>query len=52
MDESIITGIDKRRLSKNRLVKAYDIRGATLANINHHIIPILRKKVGSHNLTG
>ena len=34
----------KKRLSKNRLVKVHDFRGATLADINHHIIPILKKK--------
>ena len=42
--DSIITGIDEKRLSKNRLVKVHDFRGATLADINHHIIPILKKK--------
>ena len=42
--DSIITGIDENRLSKNRLVKVHDFRGATLADINHHIIPILKKK--------
>ena len=41
---SIITGIDEKRFSKNRLVKVHDFRGATLADINHHIIPILKKK--------
>ena len=30
--------------SKNRLVKVHDFRCATLADINHHIIPILKKK--------
>ena len=44
MGDSIIIGIDEKRLSKNRLVKVYDFRGATLANINHDIIPILKKK--------
>ena len=28
---------------KNRLVKLHDFRGPTLANVNHHIIPILKK---------
>ena len=42
--DSIITGIDEKRLSKNRLVKVHHVRGATLADINHHIIPILKKK--------
>ena len=42
--DSIITGIDEKRLSKNRLVKVHECRGATLADINHHIIPILKKK--------
>ena len=42
--DSIITGIDEKRLSKNRLVKVYDFRGVTLANINHHIIPIWKIK--------
>ena len=34
----------KKRLSKNRLVKVHDFRGATLPDINHHIISILKKK--------
>ena len=44
MGDSIITGIDEKRLSKKRLVKVHDFRGATLADINHHVIPILKKK--------
>ena len=44
MGDSVITGIDEKRLSKNRLVKVHDFREATLADINHHIIPILNKK--------
>ena len=44
MGDSIITGIDEKKVSKNRLVKAHDFRGVTLADINHHIIPILKKK--------
>ena len=43
MGDSIIAGIDGIRLSKNRLVKVHDFRGATLADINHHIVPILKK---------
>ena len=42
--DSIITGIDEKRFSKNHLVKVHDFRGATLADINHHIIPILKTK--------
>ena len=42
--DSIITGIDEKRLSKDLLVKVHDFRGATLADINHHVIPILKKK--------
>ena len=42
--DSVITGIDKKRLSKNLLVKVHDFRGGTVADINHHIIPILKKK--------
>ena len=42
--DSIITGIDEKRLGKNCLVKVHDFRGATLVDINHHIIPILKKK--------
>ena len=44
MKDSIFTGIDEKRPSKNCLVKVHDFRGATLADINHHIIPILKKK--------
>ena len=42
--DPIITGINEKRLSKNRLVTVHDFRGATLADINHHTIPILKKK--------
>ena len=45
MRDSIITGTDEKRLSKNRLVKVHDFRGATLADISHHIIPILKKQL-------
>ena len=44
MVDSIITGINEKRFSKNRLVKAHDFRGSTLVDINHHIILILKKK--------
>ena len=44
MGDSIITGIDEKRLSKNRLVKVHDFRSATIANFNHNIIPIIKKK--------
>ena len=36
--------MDEKRLSKNCLVKGHDTRGATLVDINHHIILILKKK--------
>ena len=42
--DSIITGIDEKKFSKNCSVNVHDFRGATLADINHHIIPILTKK--------
>ena len=42
--DSIIIRIDEKRLSKNRLVNVHDFRGATLADINYYIIPILKKK--------
>ena len=32
------------RFSKDRLVKVHDFSGATLADTNHHIIPISKKK--------
>ena len=44
MGNSIITGIDEKRLSKNHFVKLHDFRGATLADINYDVIPILKKK--------
>ena len=37
--------MDEKRLSKNCLVKGHDTRGATLVDINHHIILILKKKL-------
>ena len=40
-----ITEINEERLSKNRLVKKHDLRDATLVDIKHHIIPILKKKL-------
>ena len=36
----------KKGLVKNRLVKVHDFRGVTLTDINHHIIPTLKKKPG------
>ena len=44
MGDSIVTGINEKRLSKNLLVKVHAFRGATFADINHHIIPVLKKK--------
>ena len=44
MVDSIITGINEKRFSKNRLVKVHDFRGSRLVDINHHIILILKKK--------
>ena len=44
MRGSIITGIDEKSLSQNRLVKVHDFRGDSLADINQNIIPILKKK--------
>ena len=43
MGDCIITGIDDKRLSKKCLVKMQDFSGATLADINQHIFPILKK---------
>ena len=43
--DSIITGIEEKRLgNKNGLVKVRDFRGATIGDLKHHIIPIIRKK--------
>ena len=42
--DSVISRIDEKRLSKNRLIKVHNFRGVTLANINQHIILILKKK--------
>ena len=44
MRDSSITGTDKKNFSKNCLVKVHDFRGATVADINHYIIPIWKKK--------
>ena len=44
MVDSIITGINEKRFSKNRLVKVHDFRGSRLVDINHHIILILKQK--------
>ena len=40
--DSVITGINDKKLSSNRLIKVYDFWCATLADINHHI-SILKK---------
>ena len=40
----IVTGIDEKSFSKNRLVKVNGFGVATLPAINHHINLILKKK--------
>ena len=43
--DSILTGIDEKRLSnKNQLVKVRDFRGATIDDLKHHLVPLLKKE--------
>ena len=45
--DSILNGIIQGRLSrKGRIVKVHNFRGATVDDIKHHFIPLLRKKPG------
>ena len=45
--DSILTGIDEKRLSRNnQVVKVLDFRGATIDNLKHHLVPLLKKKPG------
>ena len=43
---SILTGIDEKRLSRNnnQVVKVRDFRGATIDDLKHHLVPLLKKK--------
>ena len=43
--DSILTGIDEKRLSRNnQVVKVRDFRGATSDDLKHHLVPLLKKK--------
>ena len=43
--DSILTGIDEKRLSRNnQVVKVRDFRGATIDDLKHHLVPLLKKK--------
>ena len=43
--DSILTGIDQKRLSRNnQAVKVRDFRGATVDDLKHHLVPLLKKK--------
>ena len=43
--DSILTGIDEKRLSRNnQVVKVRDFRGAAIDNLKHHLVALLKKK--------
>ena len=43
--DSILTGIDEKRLARNnKVVKVRDFRGATIDDLKHHLVPLLKKK--------
>lgn len=43
--DSILTGIDERKLSNpNQLVKVRDFRGASIDDLKHHLVPLLKKE--------
>ena len=43
--DSILNGIIQERLSrKGRVVKVHNFRGATVDDMKHHVIPLLRKE--------
>ena len=43
--DSILTGIDEKRLSRNnQVVKVQDVRGVTIDNLKHHLLHLLKKK--------
>ena len=43
--DSILTGIDEKRLSRNKqVVKVRNFRGATIGDLKHHLVPLLKKK--------
>ena len=43
--DSIWTGIDEKRLSRNnQVVKVRDFRGATIGELKHHLVPLLKKR--------
>ena len=43
--DSILTGIDEKRVSRNnQVVKDRDFRGATIDDLKHHLVPLLKKK--------
>ena len=43
--DSILTGIDEKRLLRNnQVVKVRDFRDATIDDLKHHLVPLLKKK--------
>ena len=43
--DSILNGIIQKRLSRNvRVDKVHNFRGATVDDMKHHVIPLLRKE--------
>ena len=43
--DSILTEIDEKRLARNnKVVKVRDFRGATIDDLKHYLVPLLKKK--------
>ena len=45
LGDSILTVVDEKRLSSNnQVVKVRDFRGATIRDLKHHLVPLIKKK--------
>ena len=42
--DSMVEGIDKRRMSSKRVIKVRKFPGATISDMYHYLIPLLEKK--------
>ena len=42
--DSMVEGIDERRMSSKQVIKVKKFSGATISDINYYLLPILEKK--------
>ena len=42
--DSVVAGIDERKMSNKRLIKVKSFPGATYSDMYHYMVPILEKK--------